>query len=325
MNVTSVSGQKVAAPYEVATWQGFKAAAISYTFDDNSQNQLEKVVPLFDTYGFKLTLFTVVDWNPDWKNLQTAANKGHEIASHTMTHPSLDNLSDADQTKEYRESKNIINSNIIGQNCVTIAYPFCTRGKTNLCSEFYIAARGCDGQLESSSPSDFMNISSINCGTEGDVRTANEFNAETEQAIASKSWCVFMMHAIDDVNDFSAVSSEELRNHLNYISANYDRFWVNTFGNVVRYIKERNAVSLIELSVHSKQISLQLTDSLDNSFYNIPLSIRRPLPHGWKKVVVIQGTSTLTSRIKTLNGINYIQFDIVPNAGTIVISKSKTS
>jgi peptidoglycan/xylan/chitin deacetylase (PgdA/CDA1 family) len=323
MTGVPVFGQRVAPPYEVGTWQGFKPAAISYTFDDNCPNQLAKAVPLFDKYSFKATLFTVINLNPNWSGLQAAANNGHEIASHTVTHPSLDSISESYQTREYKDSRDIINRKITGQKCLTIAYPFCANGKSNLCSECYIAARSCDGFLASSTPGDFMNIGSINCGTEGEAKTTPELNAKVESAISSKAWCVFMLHGIDDDKGFSPLRSEELGSHLNYVSANSSKFWVNTFGNVVRYIKERNAVSLTILPGRSKHISIQLTDSLDNSVYNYPVSIRRPLPRGWKNARVKQGTANLTVQRVKQNSVDYIQFDAVPNAGTIIISKRK--
>jgi len=167
-----------------------------------------------------------------------------------------------------------------------------------------------------------MNISSIGCGTEGVAKTAAELNAEAEKAVTLKGWCVFMIHSIDnDTTGYSSLRSKELEDHLNYIAANSGKFWVNTFGNVVRYIKERNAVSLTEQSVKSNRITLQLTDSLDNSIYNYPISIRRPLPARWKIATVTQGKVKLTVRMIRMNPINFIQFDAIPNGGTIVIQR----
>ncbi len=51
--------QTVDPPYEVGTWQGFRKVAISFTFDDGSPNQFTKVIPMFNEFNFKLTLFTV--------------------------------------------------------------------------------------------------------------------------------------------------------------------------------------------------------------------------------------------------------------------------
>ena len=59
-------GQTAASPYQVGTWQGFRTAAVSYTFDDNLPNQLAIAVPMFDQFGFKVTLFTVTGPSSVW-------------------------------------------------------------------------------------------------------------------------------------------------------------------------------------------------------------------------------------------------------------------
>ncbi|MFA5784147.1 MAG: polysaccharide deacetylase family protein, partial [Phycisphaerae bacterium] len=97
-------------PYEVGTWQGFSTAAVSYTFDDNLPNQLAIAVPMFDEFGFKLTLYTVTGsgWYApaNWTGLQAAAANGHEIGSHTVTHPSLNTKTIEVQTTELVDSQN---------------------------------------------------------------------------------------------------------------------------------------------------------------------------------------------------------------------------
>src|ERR1017187_2654269 len=123
--VAVVRAGSVAAPYEIGTWEGFRPAAISYTFDDDLPNQYAKAVPMFNAKGFKLTLFTVTSWLSGWSNVQTAAAYGHEIASHTVTHPVLSGLSLALQTNELANSQAAINANVTTQSCVTIAYPNC--------------------------------------------------------------------------------------------------------------------------------------------------------------------------------------------------------
>jgi len=320
-----VFGHQVVMPYEIGTWHGFKQAAISYTFDDNCPNQLATAVPLFDQYGFKTTLFTVTNWAPNWVKLQVAANNGHEIASHTVTHPNLDNINEARQTVELRDSKNRIDSNIVNFNCVTIAYPFCSCSNSKLSSTFYIAARSCDGYVVPPTPADFMHISSINCGTEGPGRTATDLNAKVESAVPQNGWCVFLFHGIDNDQAYSPMPSQQLGTHLEYVHANKANYWVATFGNVVRYIRERNAAILTVKSESPFRISLQLTDTLDNRIYNYPITIRRPMPKGWKGANVMQGTEKRSVFFVKKDKAPYIQFDAVPNAGTIIINKQKAA
>ena len=59
------------------------------------------------------------------------------------------------------------------------------------------------------------------------------------------------------------------------------KFWVSSFSNVVRYIKERNDVNVIEVSNTGETITVQVTDGLNNTIYNFPVTIRRRLPDGW--------------------------------------------
>ncbi len=72
------ASQTVPAGYQIAAWQGFRSAAISYTFDDNCPNQLAIAVPMFEKFGFKVTLFTVTSpkwaWPANWSGLQKAAS-----------------------------------------------------------------------------------------------------------------------------------------------------------------------------------------------------------------------------------------------------------
>jgi oligosaccharide reducing-end xylanase len=322
---TKVFCQTVTSPYEVGTWQDFKPAAISYTFDDNCANQLAIVVPMFDNLGFKLTLFTVINWGPNWTGLQSAANNGHEVASHTVSHTSLNTLSDDQQTTELKNSKDAINSNITGQNCITIAYPNCLPGNETLCSQYYIGARGCQGYVESSTPADMMNISSITCGTQGSVKISDDFNNKVNSALTSNGWCVFLMHAIDGDNGYSPTQSSELSTHLIYVKNNIANFWVATFGNVVRYIRERNAASVSVVSSQTNSFTVQVTDNLDNSIYNYPVTIRRPLPQDWTDAIVTQNGTNVNAKIANVGTSKYIMFDVVPNAGDIVITKNGTT
>lgn len=238
--------QTVTGPYEVGTWQGFRSAAISYTFDDNCSNQLALAVPMFNEFGFTLTLFTVINWSPNWTGLQNAASHGHESASHTVTHASLNSISDSLQTVELKNSQMIIDAHITGQKCMTIAYPNCNVGNTSIVRQYYFAARICSGVIEGSTPADFMRISSIICGTQGSVKTSTDFKSRADAAVSARGWCVYLIHGIDNDGGYSPLPSDTLRASLVYLKANPNKFWASSFGNVAKYIRERNSVSVIE-------------------------------------------------------------------------------
>ncbi|MBN2007763.1 polysaccharide deacetylase family protein [candidate division KSB1 bacterium] len=312
----------VAQSYEVGTWPGFRSAAICFTFDDNCSKQLSVVVPMFNEFDFHLTLFTVTTWGPNWTGLQAAADSGHEVASHTVTHPHITGLPLEDQTTEFRNSYNTINSKINGQTALTMAYPYCEVGDNSIVDQYYIGARGCQGFIEQKTPGDFRNISSIICGTEGSVKTAANFNSKVNSAANMKGICVFLIHGVDDDGGWSPTNSSELRTHLEYLKKNVAKFWIPTFGNMIRYVRERNAATITELSVEDSIITLQASDTLDDSIYNLPITIRRPLPDGWLSASATQNGNSLNTRVIEANAVKYIMFDVIPDGGDIILSKS---
>ena len=314
--------QTIAPPYQVGNWPKFRTAAVSYTFDDGCSNQFAVAIPMFNEFDYKLTLFTITGTSPNGTGLQNAASQGHEVASHTVTHPNMSGMTIADQTTELANSQSAINSHITGQQCVTLAYPYCAPSDQTLTATYYIAARHCQGFIEGNTPGNYYQISSLTCGNLGSVKTAADFDSNFVSVASKKGWCVFLIHGIDSDGGYSPLPSTVLRSSLQYLDARRSTFWVQTFGNVVRYARERNAVVVAESSNTGDSITLQVTDTLDNAIYNYPLTIRRPLPAGWLSVKVTQNGLPVDASIVKVNSVKYVMFDVVPDGGDIVLSKT---
>jgi len=69
-------------------WPRGKSGAVSLTYDDGLDSQLDLAVPALERLGFRATFFLTFDnirhRLADWAAL---AKKGHELANHTITHP----------------------------------------------------------------------------------------------------------------------------------------------------------------------------------------------------------------------------------------------
>jgi oligosaccharide reducing-end xylanase len=256
--------------------------------------------------------------------LQTAASYGDEIASHTVTHADLlNNISATQLTNEVVNSQSIINSYITNQSCLTLAYPNCNVPLNNsLIPQYYFAARVCSGSLVSPSPLSFMTLSSYILGSTGPYTTGASINSLADSALPQGRWCIYLIHAIDGDSGYSPLSSTALQSSVNYTSTNQSKFWVETFGNVVRYIKERASASVTETANTGNSITVQVTNALDNSIYNYPITLRRPLPEGWAAAAVTQNGQPITTHPVTLGTTNYVMFDVVPNGGDIVLTPS---
>jgi hypothetical protein len=312
--------------WQVGTWYQFKPAALTYTFDDNCSKQLPVALPLFDAYNFKVSFCTVINWSPNWAGLLNASKNGHEISSHTITHPtSLATMSLPVQDNELSQSQSTINTNITNAKCVTVAYPNCNIGDIPTIQKYYIAGRICSNTLMPATPSDFYNISSFIAGTTGSVKLASDFNTKVDAAKTAKGWAVFLIHGIDDDGGYSPTQSSEIKTHLAYVNANLPNFWIGTFANVVKYIKERNALSLVETAINPDSLQIKATANLDNTIYNVPVSVRRLVPTGWNNPKVYINNRLITSSILSLNGSSYIQFDVIPDGSVIALANTKTT
>ncbi|MDQ8202161.1 polysaccharide deacetylase family protein [Pelagicoccus sp. SDUM812003] len=300
------------APYEIGTWRGFRDSAVSYTFDDNSPKQFSVAQPMFDERGLSATFFCIVGNLSDsqWSVIENASESGHEIASHSMTHPNLADLDEETVDFELGDAKALIEQHT-GQKCVSHAYPYCAVPNESITSKYYQFARSCNGSLVPSSPSNFMRIGALG-PDDGMISGA-------DNAADSGSWLVWLLHGIDDDPACCPISSQELEASLDHVTADPSKWWVETFGNVSRYIQERDTSTLSVVSEEANSITLQLTHELDNEVFNYPLSLRRPLPSGWADASVTQNGSEVPSEI--VDG--KLMFDVVPNGGDILITKER--
>jgi peptidoglycan/xylan/chitin deacetylase (PgdA/CDA1 family) len=109
------------------------------TFDDGYADTLENALPVLEEVGFTAAVFPVLDlrrrfngWDADpalaaplltpagMRSLEAA---GVELGSHTVTHPHLTHLGDAELGEELERSREILGS-IVARPLPVLAYPF---------------------------------------------------------------------------------------------------------------------------------------------------------------------------------------------------------
>ncbi|RYY08571.1 MAG: T9SS type A sorting domain-containing protein, partial [Cytophagaceae bacterium] len=165
-------------------------------------------------------------------------------------------------------------------------------------------------------------LSAIITGNTGSVQTAANFNARVDAAKTARGWCVFLTHGINGDGGYSPTQSTELAAHLAYMNTNSADFWVGTFADVVKYIKERNAAAITETTVSATQFTMTLTDNLPDLVYNVPITVRRQLPTAWTGAAVLRGTTVVPSSVVTSAGVRYVVFDTTPDQGALQINNA---
>lgn len=100
---------------------------VTLTFDDGIATQM-LALPLLDKYRLRGTFYINGGMVGDssyymtWSDVAKLSKSGHEIASHTLTHPHLTTLSAADMTREICGDRDLLISR--GYGIVSFAYPF---------------------------------------------------------------------------------------------------------------------------------------------------------------------------------------------------------
>ncbi|MCQ2959843.1 MAG: glycosyl hydrolase family 8 [Bacteroidales bacterium] len=308
--------QSIATGYTVGTWSGFRSAAASFTFDDDAPSHVSVVAPEFDKRGFNATFNVVVNWmnqSSQWSDFQKMAAKGHEIASHTVTH------SENTPSSELSSSKTTINQKITGQDCNTIAYPYCNvPSDASALAANYIGGRICDGQIMGKTPSDYFRISAITTGSETGFTKADDFTSSMQSAASKGGWVVFLTHGITGETNGNATYSptpiNAITGALDWAKENDSKIWVATFRDAILYAKERDALSLSEKKVSSTNYQLTASVGITSSVvtYDYPITVRREMPSGWKNFAASTGGKDISVKTVTVGSTKYAQFDVVP-------------
>ena len=297
----SLNLPQIPADYEIAPWHAWKQGAITYSFDDVCPGQITSAIPSLNKYDFKASFNLVTNWVKNWGSWKQAAQSGHEIASHTVSHAKLN----AAGENELSQSKQIIEQNI-GQECVTIVYPYCITGNKDSMSKYYISGRTCSGQLVANNIGDMFEISAYIIGNSSKYNSTQALNNLADMAAQQNKWAVYSIHGIDEDGGYSPISSSDLDQHFAYVKQQ-DKVWVATFKDVSKYILEANNLVISETGNDSSYI-VDVSCSYQTSVTKLdtPVTIARKI--SCSNPQVKQNGSPITST--PYNG--KVIFDVVP-------------
>ncbi len=298
----------------IARFAGDRAAALTYTFDDGLRDQYTLAVPMLNEVGLKGTFFvipgkiseTVEDaekrkndkraWGTiTWDELKEMAGQGHEIASHTWTHPGLAKLPPEEVDAQFSKAADAILAHI-GKPALTLAFPFnqSTPEIEATALKHHVAFR--DSQLGI-----------------GGKTTAESLDAWADKQVRARAWGVAMFHAIG--SGYAALSDPEIfRVHLRRIKARESELWVDTFANVVRYVKERDDAKLVVTDASPGRLVCMLTSDLPSATYDAPLTLVFEIS-GAKTVRADRAGRELSTRVLPAS----IQIDVAPSTEPITL------
>lgn len=178
----------------------FNRPLVSITFDDGYAGVYTYAAPLMQRYGFASTQYIIVNGvgaraYMTLDQIKALKAQGHEIGSHTVTHPRLAQVTSTQLQTELSQSKSQLES-WFGAPVANLAYPYGsynTAVKT-AAANYYTSARSVEIGYNSKSSLDLYNIriqKVINTTTTAEI--ANW----VAQAKATNTWLVLTYHSVD--------------------------------------------------------------------------------------------------------------------------------
>jgi peptidoglycan/xylan/chitin deacetylase (PgdA/CDA1 family) len=345
----------------VKLWADDRKSAFSFTFDDGEMSQYTYAVPVLDSFGFKGTFCVISgsDFLTDslpgnlrygtWDQFRTMSLEGHEIGSHSVTHPAFDTLSLGDISTpgtllyELYQSKNTIEQKIPNQKCITIAYPYVAYNidVLNEAALFYESGRASATFPNGSSLSGieyyaiYGNEEQFNLprdSIQNDLDELQDFENYEQGAITNGKWGVFQGHEVFPFSQMSymlqqgayyPISTEWLTSLCQWLKQKSDSnlVWVETMGNITRYMREREQFQYNITSQTATRIKINITDTLNNQIYNYPLTVDVTVPPDWQWAVVKQGSKTDTIKTFITGDSTYVRTNVIPDGDTLIFNK----
>lgn len=187
--------------YSLATYvpNGYSRPLVTLTFDDGHEDNATTALPIMNKYGFKSTqcyATTFIEGQSQTvKNGVLAfSNSGHEICSHTVTHPFLTTLSAVNLDYELKHSKEYLES-LTGKTVVDFASPYgdYNANVNTAIGKYYQSHRTVDEGFNSKDNFDPYRLRVQNIL---DTTTAAQVKAWVDQAQLDKTWLVLVYHRI---------------------------------------------------------------------------------------------------------------------------------
>ncbi|MDB5025432.1 MAG: polysaccharide deacetylase family protein [Mucilaginibacter sp.] len=266
-----------------------------------------------------------------WDDFRKDAAEGYEIASHSITHATMPGLDEANIRYELEKSREDILRELGPKYTFSCEVPYGYENERvmQIAYKIYPALRN---RMPEPWLKEIDRASKQTPGTTDKDYIQWQRGATTKTplplmkswvdtaAAKNNTWLVLVFHGIDGLG-YEPVSSTLLDEYFQYIRSKEDQLWVATFGDVTRYMREREAAK-VNMSKNNGKITVKLTDSLDRKMYDLPLTLKTYVPSGWKKVKEIQGKHIRQLPVKKDEKGNYVLYQAESGAGAITLTKT---
>lgn len=224
---------KGAEPKTLDGLRPFSEPLISITFDDGWESIYSEAFSTLEKYGVKTTQYILGDEfnntaymsEGQIKSLQKA---GHEIASHTMSHPKLTELDNEDLVYELKQSKELLQQKFGSIHDFATPLGAYNQAVTAEVQKYYRSHRNTDADP---ADVDYLDVNTrekfdqynIIAYTIRRTTTLEDLRKLIEYTEANNGWLVLTYHQIDSSDAHFGVTKETFEEHIKLIASGNSR------------------------------------------------------------------------------------------------------
>ncbi|MCJ7468403.1 MAG: polysaccharide deacetylase family protein [Maribacter sp.] len=226
-----------------------------------------------------------------WQQYKQYALQGHEIASHTVTHPRLAILDEPNLLYELEQSKADIEKYLGKEYTFSAECPYGTEDERVMAyaHTIYPALRN---RMPESYLEEINRSSKANPETSqkeyvqwqrGPVNSVGmaEMKGWVDTCLAHDNmWLVLVFHGVNGIG-WEPRTDTELEQYFDYMHDRVSDIWIATFGDVTKYIHERKN-SKIKETMEGDTIAVTVSSDLDATTYDVPMTLKTYVPSTWK-------------------------------------------
>ncbi len=264
-----------------------------------------------------------------WDELALLARRGYEFASHTVTHPRLAVLDDANLVYELDKSRADILDHLGFEHTFSVECPYGTENRRAV--EAALARYPLARNLMPDPFVEDLDRSSVKdpagSGREyvrwqrGALSKTpmSSMKAWIDTAAAHENiWLVLVFHGVDGTG-WEPRTGADLEDYFTYLKSRQDVLWVATFRDVAKYMRERMHASVRSYRDGSA-ISVVLRHDLADAAYDLPLTLRTEVPAEWAAVEVRQGGRSRRVPVGREGPAACVRYQAIPNAEDVALT-----
>lgn len=330
--VTDVTWPANIGDAEVCLWRDDKVAAVSITIDDNIAPDHDWWLAAGEKYKFPFTWFVITGrvesgnaFFGKWDSFARLLKAGHDVQSHTYDHFNPFKGGVLPTEENYARAIADIEASLAGHKVSALAYPGGKDAKNDpaIAARLYVAARGTRGQINPANAIDYLNVGSISgpplLDADHFAGLPNILTKNPKRPAVYRGWACMHMHGLTNTKDPTKNVDARMTEVLDYLAANRDKVWVGKFSDVAKYGQSRDTARITS-AVDATGIRITLTDQMDDTLFDAPLTVKVRVEPSWKQLTAKQGESSVEAVRIDHEGAAYALMQVVPDRGEVVLT-----